>query len=56
MAARDPDVWVVRVEANDVDLDTFAFVPRGFRSLEAKIRSSMSKFLGGKDAESAWDL
>ena len=58
-AARDPDEafqWVARVEQEGVDVSSFQAVPEGFKSLDAKIRSAMSKHLSGKDAESAREL
>ena len=53
-AAKDPNaafVWVSRVEDDSATFDDFGRVAPEWVSLDAKIRSGLTKYLVGKDAE-----
>ena len=51
-----PSLWVAYLEAKGVDFESFAAVLRKYTSLDAKVRTAISKSLGGKDAEHVKDL
>ena len=53
-AARDPDeafAWVIRVENEEIEFDELGKVSFEMKSLDSKIRSGLTRYLHGKEAE-----